>query len=283
MRTCHTTVEGASILRGALGKALRDSGFDDFVEPLCEAFYHQRLGRPSIVPGIYFWCLLIGYFEGIDSERGIAWRCPDSLSLRQFLGIALDDSVPDHSNISRTRRLLSLQVHQQVFQWVLALLGSEGLVKGKTVGVDASTLEANAAMRSIVRRDTGEGYDEFLTGLAKASGIDTPTREDLVKLDKKRKKKTSNDDWHNPNDPDAKVAKMKDGRTHMAHKAEHAVDMDTGTVLGVDGAGRQRRRHDDLAPDRRADMRERPRRSAVRAGGRADRGRTDTGNRSRRQ
>jgi transposase len=177
--------------------------------------------------------MLIGYFEGIDSERGIAWRVGDSLGLRHFLGFALTDNVPDHSTISRTRRLIDLETHEAVFTWVLKRLAEADLLKGKTVGIDATTLEANAAMRSIVRRDTGESYEAFLTRLAAESGIETPTREDLAKLDKKRKKKASNDDWQNPNDPDARITKMKDGRTHLAHKAEHAVDLDSGAVLSV--------------------------------------------------
>jgi transposase len=217
----------------AANELLRQAGFDAFVESECAPCYHERLGRPSIAPGIYFRCLLVGYFEGIDSERGIAWRCADSLSLRQFLGVGVEQTTPDHSSLSRTRRLLPVEVHQRVFQWVLAALGSKGLIKGQTVGIDATTLEANAAMRSIVRRDSGESYDQFLTRLAQASGIDTPTREDLAKLDRKRKNKASNDDWQNPHDPDARITKMKDGRTHLAHKAEHAVDLDGGAVLAV--------------------------------------------------
>ena len=216
-----------------LNAVLAAGGFDDYVEGLCRKFYAEVMGRPSLAPGIYFRCLLIGYFEGLSSERGIAWRASDSLSLREFLGIALSEGTPDHSTISRTRRLMDLETHQEVFPWVLALLGREGLVKGKTVGVDATTLEANAAMRSIVRNESGQTYDQFLKGLAQASGIDTPTREDLSKLDRSRKNKASNDDWHNPYDPDAKIAKMKDGRTHLAHKQEHAVDMETGAVLAV--------------------------------------------------
>jgi transposase len=176
---------------------------------------------------------MIGYFEGIDSERGIAWRAADSLGLRQFLGYSLTDEIPDHTTISRNRRLIDVDTHEAVFVWVLKMLAEEGLLKGKTLGVDATTLEANAAMRSIVRRDTGESYQEFLTRLAQASGIETPTREDLAKLDKQRKNKASNDDWESPSDPDARITKMKDGRTHLAHKAEHAVDMDTGAILAV--------------------------------------------------
>src|SRR2546428_12740748 len=191
------------------------------------------MGRPSLAPGRYFRLLLIGYFEGIDSERGIAWRAADSLGLRGFLGVGLDQMPPDHSTISRTRRLIDVETHQAVFGWVLELLAEKGLLKGKTVGVDGTTLEANAALRSIVRRDTGEGYQEFLTRLAEESGIATPTREQLAKLDRKRAKKGSNDDWVNPHDPEARITKLKDGRSHLAYKAEHAVDLETGAVVAV--------------------------------------------------
>jgi transposase len=177
--------------------------------------------------------LLIGYFEGIDSERGIAWRLADSLALRRFVGIALDEYTPDHSTISRTRRLIDLDTHREVFAWVLGVLADRGLLKGQRIAIDATTLEANAAMRAIVRRDTGESYEEFLRGLAKASGMATPTREDLARLDRKRKKRMSNEEWKSPSDGDARIAKMKDGRTHLAHKAEHAVDLDTGAVVAV--------------------------------------------------
>jgi transposase len=212
---------------------LREHGFDEFVEARCAGFYAQATGRPSLPPGIYFRLLLIGYFEGIDSERGIAWRAADSLALRDFLGLDLHEAAPDHSTISRTRRLIAVETHRTVFTWVAQCLGNAGLIKGKTFGLDATTLEANAALRSIVRRDTGEGYEEFLTRLANASGIGTPTRGDLARLDRKRKKKGSNDDWTHPHDPDAKITKMKDGRTHLAHKAEHAIDLETGAIVGV--------------------------------------------------
>jgi transposase len=216
-----------------LNELLEAERFDEFVEGRCGKFYAAKYGRPSLTPGIYFRSLLIGYFEGIDSERGIAWRLADSLALRRFVGIGLDEYTPDHSTISRTRRLIDLDTHREVFAWVLNLLADRGLLKGKGMAVDATTLEANAAMRSIVRRDTGESYEEFLRGLAKASGLETPTREDLARLDRKRKKRMSNQEWKSPADGDARIAKMKDGRTHLAHKAEHAVDLDTGAVVAV--------------------------------------------------
>jgi transposase len=222
----------------AVNRVLAAHHFDAFAEQACSGFYDDgtRGGRPGLAPGIYFRCLMVGYFEGIDSERGIDWRCNDSLSLKAFLGIPLDRPAPDHSTISRTRRLIDVETHAAVFREILKVLANHDLIDGKTVGVDSTTLEANAAMRSIVRRDTGEGYQDFLTRLAKESGIETPTREDLAKLDKQRKNKASNDDWESPDDPDAKVAKMKDGTTHLAHKAEHAVDLGEnghGAILAV--------------------------------------------------
>ena len=217
----------------ALERTLVAAGFDRFAEQLCAPAYAAPMGRPSIPPGVYFRCLFVGYFEAIRSERGIAWRVSDSLSLRSFLGVSLGEATPDHSTLSRTRKRLSLPIHQQVFEWVLARLGESGLICGRTVGIDASTLEANAAMRSLERRDTGQSYDEFLKDLATAEGIHNPTKEDCARLDKKRKNKASNDDWVNPHDGEARVTKMKDGRTHLGYKDEHAVDLDTGAVLAV--------------------------------------------------
>jgi transposase len=217
----------------AVNKVLGAHHFDAFVENLCARFYCDNVGRPGLAPGVYFRCLLIGYFEGLDSERGIAWRCADSKSLGLFLGYAIDQQTPDHSTISRTRRLIDIETHQEVFGYVLKILANHELISGKTMGVDSTTLEANAALRSIVRRDNGQGYQDFLTELAKQSGIETPTRQDLAKLDRDRKNKGNNDDWHNPHDPDAKITRMKDGTTHLAHKAEHAVDMESGAILAV--------------------------------------------------
>lgn len=216
-----------------LNAILDAAGFDRFAEAQCQAFYAPVRGRPSLPPGRYFRLLLLGYFEGLDSERGMAWRAADSLAVRSFVGLGLDTAAPDHSTISRTRRLIDVETHRAVFTWVQERLVAAGLLKGRTVAIDATTLEANAAMRSIGRRDTGESYQDFLTRLAAASGIKTPTREALARLDRRRKKRTSNTEWQSPSDPDAKITKMKDGRTHLAHKAEHAVDLDTGALVAV--------------------------------------------------
>ena len=230
----------ASLAKGAshpfyqrLNQLLEESRFDEFVEGRCRRFYAEKRGRPSLPPGMYFRLLLIGYFEGIDSERGIAWRANDSLALRRFLRVGLDEAPPDHSTISRTRRLIDVETHREVFTWVLEVLAAKGLLKGQTLGVDATTLEANAALRTIVRRDTGEGYQEFLQRLARESGIPTPTREQLARLDRKRAHKGSNKEWEHPHDPDARIAKLKDGRTHLAHKVEHAIDFSSGAVVAV--------------------------------------------------
>ena len=177
-----------------LNAELDAQAFDRFVEDVCRPFYAKTMGRPSLPPGRYFRLLLVGYFEGIDSERGIAWRAADSLAVRQFLRLGLEEPAPDHSTISRTRRLMDVETHRAVFTWIQQRLVEAGLLKGKTIAIDATTLEANAAMRSILRRDTGETYDEFLTRLADASGIKTPTREVLARFDRRRKKTTSNTD-----------------------------------------------------------------------------------------
>src|ERR1700680_1014975 len=202
-------------------------------EHLCRRFYKPTFGRPSIAPGVYFRLLLIGFFEGIGSERGIAWRVADSLSLREFVGFGLDERTPDHVTISRTRRLLDEATHHAVFTFVLTEVARRGMLKGKTIGIDATSLEANAAMRSIVRRDTGESYMEYLRRLAVEAGLDGADDDAVRRMDRKRKKKTSNDEWVNPHDPEAEVTKMKDGTTHLAYKAEQAVDLETGAIVAI--------------------------------------------------
>lgn len=216
-----------------LNKVLEQSGFDHFCEERCRRFYHEKLGRPSLAPGMYFRLMMIGFFEGIDSERGIAWRVADSLTLRQFLQIGLDEPTPDHVTISRTRRLIDEATHPQVFGWVLQQLARGGLIKGKTIGIDSTTLEANAAMKSIVRRDTQESYTGYLQRLAQAEGVDTADAAALRRMDRKRAKKMSNDEWVNPNDAEAEITRLKDGRTALAYKAEQAVDMATGAIVAV--------------------------------------------------
>jgi transposase len=218
-----------------LQAVLVGAGFDRFAEKECEPYYAAGRGRPSLPPGRYFRMHLVGYFEGIDSERGLEWRCSDSLSLREFLRLGTTEPVPDHSWLSKTRSRLPLEVHEAVFAWVLERLAEHGLIKGERIGIDASTMEASAALRAIVRRADGEGYRAMLERLAEESGIATPTAEDLIRLDRKRKgKRLSNAGWASPTDPEARIAKLKDGRTHLAYKPEHAVDLDTGAIVAAE-------------------------------------------------
>lgn len=216
-----------------LNQILEEARFDHYVERLCAKYYAGNVGRPSIAPGVYFRCFLIGYFEGIGSERGIAYRVSDSLSLREFLGLGLEEATPDHSTLSKTRRLLSLGTHQAVFRWVLKRLVGEGLLRGKMLGIDATTLEANAAMRSIVRRDDGRSYQEYVAELMHHEGQEAPTAVERQRWDRRRAKRVSNREWVNPHDPEARITKLKDGRTRLAYKAEHAVDLETGAVVAV--------------------------------------------------
>lgn len=218
-----------------LQAVLVGAGFDRFAEKECAPYYASRRGRPSIPPGRYFRMHLVGYFGGIESERGLEWRCADSLSLREFLRLGTTEPVPDHSWLSKTRTRLPLEVHEAVFAWALQLLAEHGLVKGDRIGVDASTMEADAALRAVVRRADGETYREMLKRLAEESGIATPTAEDLVRLDRKRRgERLSNAGWASPTDPEARIAKLKDGRTHLAYKPEHAVDLDTGAIVAAE-------------------------------------------------
>jgi transposase len=216
-----------------LNTLLAEAEFDRFVEDLCRPHYAEDIGRPSLPPGTYFRMLFVGYFEGIDSQRGIAWRCADSLSLRAFLGIPFGEASPDHSSLTKIRQRLPEVIHERVFAHVLAIAHEKNLLRGKTVGVDSTTLEANAAMRAIVRKDTGEGYKTYLKRLATEAGIEDPTDEELRRFDRTRPKKGSNKEWTSATDPDSRIARMKDGRTHLAYKAEHAVDLDSGLVLAT--------------------------------------------------
>jgi transposase len=223
-----------------LNQVLAKAGFDKVLEDLCHPFYAST-GRSSIPPGVYFRMLLVGYFEGIDSQRGIAWRCEDSLSLRRFLGISLGKETPDHSSLTRIRDRLPLEIHEQVFQQVLSIIDDHGLLKLKAVGVDSTLLEANAAMKTIVRKDSGEDWKAYLKRLMQEQGLidegDNPSDDELRKFDKTRnkqgKKKVSNEEWQSPSDPDARIVKMKDGRTHLGYKAEHVVDLDNEIILSA--------------------------------------------------
>jgi transposase len=214
-----------------LNEVLEAGGFDRFVEELCAAHYVEDVGRPSIPPGVYFRMLFVGYFEGLDSQRAIAWRCADSLSLRTFLRIDLSKGTPDHSSMTNTRKRLPEEVFWQVFAFVLKVAVEHKLLKGKTIAVDSTTLEANAAMKSLVRRATNEDWKTYVKRLMKAEGIDDPTDDEVRRFDRKRKKKTSNKQWKSATDPESRITKMKDGRTHLAYKAEHAVELGSGLIV----------------------------------------------------
>ena len=233
VETSQLQARGRHPFYSRLNEILDRAKFDTYAERICRKYYATTMGRPSIAPGVYFRCFLIGYFEGIDSERGIAYRVSDSLSLREFLGLSLEEQTPDHSTLSKTRRLMNLGTHQALFRWVLKRLAAEGLLSGKTLGVDGTTLEAHAALKSIVRRDNGASYDEHVAELMKTEGIEEPTPAERQRFDRKRKKSLSNRDWVNPHDPEARITKMKDGRTHLAYKAGHAVDLETGAVVAL--------------------------------------------------
>jgi hypothetical protein len=189
---------------------------------------------PGIAPGVYFRMLFIGYLEGLNSQRGIAWRCSHSLGLRSFLGYSISQETSVHVSVTMIRKRMPETVFDQVFSFVLGLLEDKGLLKGRTLQIDATTLEANAAMKSAVRKDTGEDWKKYLRGLAKAERIENPTEEDLRRLDRKRPdKKVSSEQWQSPTDPDSRITKMKDGRRHLFYKAEHAVDLKTEVIVAA--------------------------------------------------
>lgn len=219
-----------------LNQLLAGAFFDAVVEELCAPYFAAdgKAGRISTRPGLYFRMLFIGYFEGIESERGICWRVEDSLSLRAFLGIATHETTPDHSTLSRMRSRLGPEVYEKVFHFVMRVLNEQGLLRGRVAGVDSTYLRADASMRSIVRRGSGEGYKSYLKKLAKKAGIENPTDEDARRIDRTREKKTSNEEWVSPTDADAQIMRIKDGRTRFAYKAENTVDMETGAILAAE-------------------------------------------------
>jgi len=231
--TCDLPQSPGHPFYAKLNSLLDEAGFDEYVEQLCKPYYAPKLGRPSIPPGVYFRMLFIGYLEGLSSQRAIAWRCSDSRSLQTFLGYGVTDPTPDHSSLTVIRGRLPLGVHEAVFTFVLSIAKLKKLLRGRTVAVDSTLIEADAAMKSIVRRDTGDDWREYVRKLMAEEGIDDPTDEDIRKFDKKRKKKVSNRDWMSPNDADARIAKMKDGRTHLAYKTEHAIDVQSDLVLAA--------------------------------------------------
>lgn len=218
----------------ALNRLLAENDFDPFVEKLCAPLYAETMGRPSIPPGVFFRMLFVGYFEGIKSHRSICWRCADSRSLASFLGLGPTDPVPDHSSLSKTHKRLPKEVFDEVFRFILRVAARKGLLWGKSLGIDSTTLEANASMKSIVRKDSGKGWKDYTRKLAKKAGLDDPTDDELREFDRNRPgKKVSNNDWESSSDPDARITRMKNGTTRMAYKAEHAVDLDSDIVVSA--------------------------------------------------
>jgi hypothetical protein len=218
----------------ALNRLLAANGFDPLVEKLCAPYYAETMGRPGVPPGVFFRMLFVGYFEGLQSHRAISWRCTDSRSLCDFLGLAPTEPAPNHSCVSKTHKRLPKEVFDEVFNFILSVAAHKGLLWGEAIGIDSTTIKANASMRSIVRKDSGKGWKDYTKKLAKKAGLEDPTDDELRQFDRNRPGKTvSNDDWENPNDPDATITRMKDGTTRMAYKAEHAVDLDTDIVVAV--------------------------------------------------
>lgn len=215
----------------ALNRLLASVDFDTQLEKLCEPYYREG-GRPGIPPGVYYRMLFVGYFEGLGSQRAIEWRCADSLSLRSYLGLSATERVPDHSSLTRIRQRLPLEIDEAVHRMVLGLAATRDLLEGKTLGVDATLIEACAAMRRIVRREDGRDWKQYVEGLAEQEGVEIKDDEDLRRFDRKRRgKRVSNKDWKSPTDPDARITKMKDGRTRLGFKIQHAVDMESGIVV----------------------------------------------------
>jgi hypothetical protein len=218
-----------------LNQVLAKIDFDRKLEAAAKPYY-QTTGRKGLPPGVYFRMLFIGYFEDISSQRGIAWRCEDSRSLARFLGYGPGEQTPDHSTLSVTQNRLPIEIHHLAFELVLQAANEHGLLKGKTIGVDATDLEANASMKNIIRRDNGDDYREYVRKLyEEETDKSDPDDDELRRFDKGRKnKKLSNEEWVSTTDDDARIGKMKDGRTHMKYKAENAVDLETEIIVAAE-------------------------------------------------
>jgi transposase len=218
-----------------LSELLDGISFGDRVRELCSPYYSSTSnGRPPVDPEVYFKMLMVGFYENIGSERGIALRCADSLGIRSFLRYGLTDRTPEHSTLSVIRGRLPDAVFNSVFTLILSALRDAGLVKGKHLGADTSVIEANAALRSLRHRLTEKSYRSYVLELATAAGVDTSDMAAVARFDRKRaNRKTSNSEWHNPHDPDSKISRDKHGATDMLYKTEHVVDLDTGAIVDV--------------------------------------------------
>ena len=227
----------ASTFYRKLDETLDSIGFAAGVREICLPAYadSSRGGRPGIDPAVYFKMLMIGFFENLPSERAIASRCADSLSLRAFLGYGLEEATPDHSSLSVIRGRLGTAIYQVAFELVLQGLRQHGLLKGRNLGIDSSVIEANASLRELVHRNTEEQYWEYVKRLAAEAGIDPTDTKAVRRFDKKREgRKTSNQEWVNPHDRDAKVGVTKHGACDMIYKPEHITDLDTGVIVAAE-------------------------------------------------
>ena len=233
-----------------LNGTLDEMDFAGDVRAMCAPSYAEveRGGRPGIDPAVYFKMLMVGFFEGLESERAIAARCADSLSLRGFLGYALDEATPEHSSMTVIRQRLGGDCFERVFALVLTALQRHGLLKGRHLGIDSSVIEANASLRSLTERNTEEGYWDYVKRLAKAAGLETEDGAKLRSFDRKRAgKKMSNEQWQNPHDPEAKIGRTKDGATDMVYLPEHTVDLDTGAIVQAQVLPGDHRDSEDLS------------------------------------
>ena len=234
MATTQLARPAKSTFYSKLDQTLDSMDFADKVRQACAPAYDQSgTGRPGIDPVVYLKMMMIGFFENLSSERAIAARCADSICIREFLHYELTEETPDHSSLSVIRQRLEGPIFEQIFTIVLGALEKHGLLKGKNLGIDSSVIEANASLRGLVNRNTGEQYWEYVKGLAQESGIDPKDTEAVRKFDRKRPKKMSNQEWKNPDDPDAKIGPKKDGATDMIHKPETVVDLDTGAITSA--------------------------------------------------
>lgn len=231
-----------------LDRTLESFEFAQEVRALCRPAYDQSgVGQPGIDPVVYLKMLMVGFFENLASERAIAEECADSMAVRAFLHLGLEENSPEHSSFTRIRQRLGPEIYHRIFTLILSALQVHGLVGGKHLGVDTSVMEANASLRGLVNRNTEEAYWEYVKRLAREQGIDPEDGEAVRRFDRKRPKKTSNEEWFNPHDPEAKIGPKKDGATDMIYKPEVVADLETGVLVGAEVLSGDQADHQDVS------------------------------------